>query len=285
MKLILRPGAIEDARECGRINYEAFRSIADQHNFPPEVPSVEVATAIVTTRFLHPGFYSVVAELDGRIVGSNFLDERSAIAGIGPVTVDPPVMNRAVGRRLMQAVMDRAAQQRFPGSRLVEIAWHYRALALYTRLGFDARETLSVLQGRPLALTMPGYKVRSAREEDLPACNQICFQVHGHDRGGELLDAIRQGAASVVERLGRITGYATGIGWSSHAVAEANDDLKALIGAARAFDGLGFLVPSRNGELFRWCLNQGLRVVSQATLMSMGLYNEPAGACLPSILY
>ena len=113
----------------------------------------------------------------------------------------------------------------------------------------------------------------------------IHYIFHGHDRGGELLDAIRQGSATVVERLGRITGYSTGIGWFSHAVAETNDDLKALIGAATVFLGPGFLVPSRNGELFRWCLSQGLRVSAQATLMTIGLYNEPAGAYLPSILY
>ena len=96
---------------------------------------------------------------------------------------------------------------------------------------------------------------------------------------------MRQGSATVVERLGRITGYSTGIGWFNHAVAETNDDLKALIGAATGFLGPGFLVPSRNGELFRWCLSQGLRISTQATLMTIGLYNEPAGAYLPSILY
>ncbi|HYQ91294.1 MAG TPA: GNAT family N-acetyltransferase [Candidatus Competibacteraceae bacterium] len=285
MRLILRPGTLEDAGECGSINYEAFKSIAAQHHFLPEVASVEVATAIVTMRLSHPGFYSVVAELDGKIVGSNFLDERSAIAGIGPVTVDPPVMNGTIGRQLMQAVMERATQRRFPGVRLVEIAWHYRALALYTKLGFDSRETLSAMQGKPFALTIPGYEVRPAQEEDLSACNRLCFRVHGHDRPGELLDAIRQGTANVVERLGRITGYSTGIGWSNHAIAETNDDLKALIGATPVFVGLGFLVPSRNGELFRWCLSHGLRVVSQATLMTLGLYNEPIGVYLPSISY
>jgi predicted N-acetyltransferase YhbS len=285
VKLILRPGTIEDAKECGRIDYEAFKSIADQHNFPPDFPSVEVATEIVTMLLSHPGFYSVVAELDGKIAGSNFLDERSAIAGIGPISVDPPVMNGTIGRQLMQAVVDRATQRRFPGVRLVQIAWHYRSLSLYTKLGFDTRETLSAMQGKPLALKIPGYEVRPAREEDLSACNQLCLRVHGHDRGGELLDAIRQGTANVVERLGRITGYSTGIGWFHHAIAETNDDLQALIGAAPAFLGPGFLVPSRNGELFRWCLSQGLRVVSQATLMTMGLYNEPVGAYLPSILY
>jgi len=284
MSVTLRPGTTEDAKECGRIDYEAFKSIGEQHNFPPDFPSIEVATGVVTTLLSHPGFYSVVAEIDGKIVGSNFLDERSTIAGIGPVSVDPPVMNRTIGRQLMQAVMDRAVQRRFPGTRLVQIAWHCRSLALYTKLGFETRETLSLMQGKPLALKIVGYEVRPAREADLPACNQLCHRVHGHDRGGELLDAIRQGTANVVERLGRITGYSTGIGFFSHAIGETNDDLKALI-AAQTILGPGFFVPSRNGELFRWCLNHDLRVVNQATLMTIGLYNEPAGAYLPAILY
>ena len=80
-------------------------------------------------------------------------------------------------------------------------------------------------------------------------------------------------------------GYSTAIGWFHHAVGETNDDLKALIAAAPSFLGPGFLLPSRNGELFRWCLANNLRVVAQATLMTIGLYNEPAGAYLPSILY
>jgi hypothetical protein len=49
--------------------------------------------------------------------------------------------------------------------------------------------------------------------------------------------------------------------------------------------GLGFLVPSRNTALMEWGLNSGLRIVQQSTLMSIGLYNEPQGAWLPSIGY
>lgn len=49
--------------------------------------------------------------------------------------------------------------------------------------------------------------------------------------------------------------------------------------------GLGILVPSRNAELLHWCLEHGLRIVQQSTLMTIGLYNEPSGAYLPSILY
>ena len=36
-----------------------------------------------------------------------------------------------------------------------------------------------------------------------------------------------------------------------------------------------------NGALFRWCLANGLKVVQPMTLMSLGLYNEPAGAFIP----
>ena len=266
MKLRLRPGTVADATACGRIQYEAFRSIAEQHNFPPDFPSVDVATGIVTMLLSHPHCYSVVGELDGRIV-------------------DPSVMNGTIGRQLMQAVMDRAAERRLPGVRLLQMAWHYRSLALYTKLGFEIRETVSGLQGPPLHLRFPGYDVRPAREEDVPACNQLCFSVHGHDRAGELAEAVRDGTARVVERLSRITGYATAIGWFHHAVGETNDDLKALIAAAPSFLGPGLLVPSRNGGLFRWCLANRLRVVAQTTLMTVGLYNEPTGAYLPSILY
>jgi hypothetical protein len=109
--------------------------------------------------------------------------------------------------------------------------------------------------------------------------------VHGHDRGGELRDALAAGTARVVERGGRITGYTTGIAFFAHSVAETNDDLQALIGVAEAFPGPGFLVPMRNTELLRWCLAQGLRVFYVMNLMTIGLYQEPRGAFLASVLY
>ena len=89
----------------------------------------------------------------------------------------------------------------------------------------------------------------------------------------------------LVERAGRITGYSTAIGFPGHTVGETNADLQALIGAAPMFVGPGFLLPTRNGELFRWCLSQGLRVTQPLTLMSIGLYTEPHGVFLPSVFF
>ena len=283
MSLILRPGKPEDAKACGTICFEAFKRINEGHNFPLDIPTPELAIGFMEMMLSHPGFYTVVAELDGKIVGSNVLDERDSIAGIGPITIDPAVQNKAIGRQLMEDVMRRAAKA--PGVRLVQAAFHNRSLSLYTKLGFDVREPLSCIGGTPPKVKLPGYEVRPATPADLEACNQVCRQVHGFDRGGELSDAIKQKMATVVEHDGRITGYASFVGFFGHAVGETNEELKALIAGAKAFVGPGLLLPSRNGELFRWCLANGLRVIEPMTLMSLGRYDEPTGAFLPSITY
>jgi hypothetical protein len=117
----------------------------------------------------HPRFYAVVAEMDGRIVGSNLL-----------------------------AVLARAAERSVPGVRLVQIAWHYRSLALYTKLGFETRETLSAFQGPTLGVAVEGYPVRPATEADLDACTALCRWIHGADRSGELADAIARSSSIAV---------------------------------------------------------------------------------------
>ena len=127
--------------------------------------------------------------------------------------------------------------------------------------------------------------VRLAEPADLVACNALHRRVHGFDRATELAQAIQQGTAKVVERGDSITGYTTNLAFFGHATSETNLDLQALIASVDSFGGSGILVPSRNNALFRWCLSNGLRVVQPMTLMSVGLYNEPAGACLPSILF
>src|SRR5215467_13735604 len=285
MELKIRTGTPADAEACGTICYNAFKTISEAHGFAPDFPAPEVAIDVLAQMLANPKFYSFVAEVDGRIVGSNFLDERNRIGGVGPITVDPAVQNRAIGRRLMDAVHERATARNFAGVRLIQAGFHTRSLSLYAKLGYDVREHLACMQGKALGISVDGHVVRSAMEEDVDACNRICTQVHGHDRSGELRDAIAQGSAKVVEHERGITGYATIIGFFGHAVGQTNEDIKALIGAAKEFAGPGFLLPTRNGELFRWCLNNRLRVTQPMTLMSKGQYNEPAGAFLPSILY
>jgi len=283
--LVIRRATPADAELCGRICFEAFTTLSNRHNFVQDFPGPEVSIGVLSAMFSHPGFFCVVAEQDGKIIGSNCMDERGSIAGIGPITIDPSAQNRAAGRQLMHAAMARAAERKFAGVRLVQAAYHNRSLSLYAKLGFVVREPLSCMQGAAINKIPPGYRVRPAQPQDLAACNDLCFRVHGHDRAGELNDAIQQGSATIAESQGRITACASSVAFFGYAVGESNEDLQALLSAATAFQGSGILVPTRNAALFRWCLEKGLQVVQPMTLMTIGLYNEPAGAYLPSILF
>ena len=283
--VVIRKATQQDISASARICYDAFSTINAAHNFPCDFSGPEHALGIITALFNAPGFYCVVAESNGQILGSNCLDERAMVHGIGPITIDPKAQNRGVGRKLMQAVIDRSRERSAAGVRLVQAAFHNRSLSLYASLGFDIREPLVVMQGRTRERSISGCTVRPAASADLAACNALSQRIHGFDRGDDLAFSTQQGSALVVERGGRITGYTSGLAFFGHSTCESNQDLQALLTSVESYGGAGFLLPTRNTELFRWCLSNGLRVVEPMTLMSIGLYSEPAGAWLPSILF
>ena len=292
LTLRFRPGRIEDVNEVGKIIFDAFTSLANKHHFPSDFPTPNAGIDAASYFLSNPGFYSVVAENNGKIVGSNFLDERSnMVAGVGPITVDPNFQNKGVGRQLMKNVMERAVNKNLPAIRLLQTSYHNRSLSLYTSLGFEIREPISNMQGKLIQKVIPGRSVRMANESDSKSCNTICKQIHGHDRNGELKESIKQGTAKVVLCEDRITGYTTGLAYFNHSVGFTNDDIMALIGSSSisttndSYGGPGILIPSRNTQLLRWCLDNGLKLVQQLTLMTIGLYNEPAGSYMPSVLY
>ena len=284
-QVTIRQARPEDAPACGAISYRAFKAINEGHGFPPGFDSPEQPAKLLASLYAHLGFHCVVAESDGLPVGSSYMDERAAIAGIGMVTVDPEAQKRGVGRLMMQSLLDRAAMRGCAGIRLIQAAFNLRSLSLYTSLGFEVREPLVCLQGRTRQRALPGCVVRPAAGADLEACNLLCLKVHGFHRGTELAEGIQRQTAVVVERDGRVSAYASSLGWHGHTVAQTNLDLQALIASAESFPGPGILLPARNTALFHWCLAQGLRAVLPMTLMSQGLYEQPQGAWLASIIF
>jgi hypothetical protein len=72
--LNIRRATPNDAAVCGRICFEAFRTVNTQHGFPPDLPVPEVGAQLLGWMFSHASFYCVVAEEQGKIIGSNCLD-------------------------------------------------------------------------------------------------------------------------------------------------------------------------------------------------------------------
>lgn len=276
-----------DAEACGRVVYDAFVSIADAHNFPHDFPSVEHTTRLARMFTGHPSCFGVVAESGGKIVGCNFLDERDAIRGVGPMTVDPAFHGRGIGRRLMQAVLDRGRDA--AGIRLVQDAFNTVSMSLYASLGFDAREPLALMRGRPAGQASGRGEARLVADGDVAECADLCRRFHGFDRGNELRDAVKHFGPMLLARGGRVVAYASApTFWPlNHGVAETEADLFDLLVAAGAASNepLSLLVPIRRAEFFRQCLAAGMRVVKPMTLMSIGAYHEPKAAFYPSVAY
>jgi predicted N-acetyltransferase YhbS len=285
----LRPIEPADRDEAARIVYEAFAGIHDHHRFARDFPTLEAALQLTTNFITHPSIYGVVAEIDGRIVGSNFLDERGPVRGVGPITVDPAVQGRGVGRELMQAVLDRGADAM--GIRLLQDAFNTGSLSLYASLGFDVAEPVALMSGRPRGSHVGGVEVRPLEPADLGPCQQLHRRVHGFARTAELEDALASPHFSpmVATREGRVVAYAATLNFfpAAHAVAKTQVDMAGLIAGALATteEPGSFLLPTRQTELFRWCLGEGLRIVKPMTYMTVGRYETPTGSWIPSVLY
>ena len=285
-QVTLREPTPDDGPALAQIVFDAFGGIHDHHRFERDFPALEVAAGVIDNWLAHPSIWGVVAEVDGRVVGSNFLDERDPIRGVGPITVDPNGQNAGVGRKLMEAVIERGAGA--PGIRLLQDAFHMRSLCLYESLGFDVKEPVAVTTGKPRSAPDDAVEVRPLTEDDVEECGALCERVHGFSRANELRDATHAFAPFVAVRDGRITAYGSSVTlWPmNHGVAESDGDMRALLlGAAAAIDDpIAFLVPLRS-PLFRWSLSEGLRLVKPMNVMAMGEYDEPRGSWYPSVLY
>lgn len=277
----------EDIPLAGKYIYEAFCGIADQHNFPHDFPSDEVTTGFAHMLVVHPQIFGVAAEIDGRFVGSNFMTEFDPIRGVGPITVDPNVQARGVGRKLMEAVIDRGKDA--AGIRLVQDAFNTRSMSLYASLGFDIKEPLALMNGRPQGEMSKDILVRRMTSEDIAECSALCERIHGFARRGELELSLAAYTPFVAERDGRIVAYAATVTtWSlNHGVAETDQDMyDLLIGASAELDQpVSFLLPTRQAGFHRWALAAGLKMVKPMSLMAMGEYKEPDGCYFTSVLY
>ena len=275
-----------DAAECAQIMFDAFGTLHDHHRFQRDFPALEAASGLLSMFIAHPMVWGVVAEIDGRIVGSNFLDERSPIRGVGPITVAPQGQNSGVGRKLMRAVLERG--EGAPGIRLLQDAFHMRSLSLYESLGFDVKEPVALVTGKPRSGPDRRVQTRPLEENDLEECEALCQNVHGYERTNELRDAVQAFAPFVAVRDGQVVAYASTVSFwpMNYGVAKTEDDMKALLlgSAAAVEEPLAFLVPLRSG-LFRWCLEEGLRLVKPMNLMALGDYRNPQGGWFPSVLY
>ncbi len=270
--------------EVARICHEAFSELQDRHAVQRDVPDLDTGMLIISHLASHPECTGVVATIDDKVVGSNFLLHSDPVAGVGPITVDPKVQSRGVGRALMQWVIDESKRRGICQTRLFQEAINTTSLSLYTALGFNWRAAAALMQAHPASTDDPS--IRPLTASDLDSVRSLSFCAYGFSRAegaAQLLAA--QFPGFLRERDGRAVGYFISTLFG-HAGAETEDDLLALIAhAARHVPPAIalFICPLNRLHLFRRALTEHHRTIKVLCYMSLGDFTEPAGVYLPSI--
>lgn len=284
MSLQLIPLQTHHIPELARICHQAFSTLHDRHHIPRDIPDIETGMMIISHIASRPDYIKVVASIDGEIVGSNFLLHSDTIAGVGPITVDPKVQSRGIGRALMQWIIDESQRQGIHQIRLFQEAINPTSLSLYTSLGFDWRYSAVLMRSQPASSDDPS--IRPLTEYDLDQVKILSLNTYGFSRARDASQLLLAGFPGFLrERNGRAVGYLIG-SLFGHAGAETEDDLLALIAHSARYlpSALSlFICPLNIPNLFRRALAEGHRTVKVFSYMSLGEFTEPHGVYLPSI--
>jgi GNAT superfamily N-acetyltransferase len=284
MALELVPTTPNQIPELGRICYDAFSTLQDRHGYPRDFPDVDTGRMIIAHVATRSDYTGVTAVLDGTVVGSNYLLHSDPVSGVGPITVDPKVQTRGIGRALMTWVMEEVRRRGIRQTRLFQEAINTTSLSLYASLGFAWRDSAALMRMKPAEADDP--TIRPLTAEDLASVESLSERTYGFSRAGDGAELLKaKFPAFIREKQGKAVGYLIS-SLFGHAGAESNGDLLALVShAARHVPSplQVFICPLSNDSLYRSALGAGYRTLKVLSYMSLGKYVPPRGAFLPSI--
>jgi len=215
----------------------------------------------------------LAAEDDGRLVGTAlWWPYEETFASCGMIIVAPTHQGRGIGRRLMDELLRQA------DGRTVILNSTIEGRPLYDRLGFVPRGEVSqhqaVLAQAPAAGETAG--IRPLDPGDLEAVRALDRRASGMGRGA-LLDALfAVGRGIVLEREGRIVGYACVRRWGrgvviGPVVAQDPVQARALIATlASAHVGEFVRIDVNREDLSQWLDAMGLPRVDRVASMVRG---------------
>jgi GNAT superfamily N-acetyltransferase len=171
----------------------------------PEPTSFMGDTNYVRTRWRAEPAAAFGAEVNGELVGSNFVTNWGSLAFFGPLTVHPDLWDQGVGRRLMGPVMDCFTRWGTKQAGLFTFAQSQKHVSLYQKFGFWPRfltvimsETV-VQRGRRSQWTSFSAVLEREREGALLACRQLTDAIcEGLDVTAEIRAVAAQGLGDTV---------------------------------------------------------------------------------------
>jgi GNAT superfamily N-acetyltransferase len=214
MNAAIRPltqGDLPAARRIVRTAFGRFLGAPDPENFWAD-------RDLVYGRFAAEHVASFAAEVDGELVGSNFVTRWGSVGFFGPLPVHPNRQGRGIAKSLVEAV---SAQLDSWGTRhagLFTFAQSPLHVALYQKFGFHARFLTAIMtapaQAVETALPWSRYSALAQTEQEAAqkSCRELTEAIYeGLDLGAEIRTVAARGLGDTVllwDKDGRLAGFA-----------------------------------------------------------------------------
>jgi GNAT superfamily N-acetyltransferase len=180
-EVLVRPLAERDLDEADRIFRVAFGTFLGM----PDPEEFYGDADWVRTRWRANPSAALAAEVDGRLVGSNFAANWGSVGYFGPLTVAPGYWDQAIAQRLLDSTMELFAAWKTRHVGLFTFAQSAKHVGLYQKYGFWPR-FLTAIMSRPVdpACYSRSTRVSEVSDKDQPGIMKAV---------GELTDAVYPG--------------------------------------------------------------------------------------------
>jgi predicted N-acetyltransferase YhbS len=144
MSVETAPATLDHLERISDICYRAFKDISDRHGFPTDFEDEALARMVLGGLIRNESCHSTVALANGRVAGSNFITTADDVGTIGPVSVDPDLQGKGIGRALMEEALAFAQENGIERVRLMQDSFNMMSLALY--LPADTKAPVALLE-------------------------------------------------------------------------------------------------------------------------------------------
>jgi len=175
MSGIIRPLAQGDLPEARRLFGAAFGTFLGA----PDPENFWVDRDYVYGRFGAEHVVSFAAEIDGELVGSNFVTNWGSVGFFGPITVNPDRQGLGIGKRLVEAVSSQLDAWGTRHAGLCTFPQSPLHLALYGKFGFYPRFLTPIMAApaRPAATAVPWSRYSALPEDERGIAVKSCREV------------------------------------------------------------------------------------------------------------
>lgn len=205
----MREEDLQEADRIMRLSFGTFLGLPDPASFAGDAD-------YVYTRYRADPPAALVAEIDGKIGGSNFALHWGSVGVFGPLTVHPEFWDRGVARLLLEGTMGIFAKWQVRHAGLFTFAQSSKHVHMYQKFGFWPR-FLTAIMSKPIdrtagAISTTRYSQLSGAEKEqaIDACKALTDKIYGGlDMKKEILSVDRQALGDTILTYdGSLAGFA-----------------------------------------------------------------------------